>query len=84
MIVEEKITTDDILSCINESNESLIKEVLIFDVYRGDGVEEGFKSVALSLILQDFTQTLTDSQIDAIFSKALETLKNNINAKLRD
>ncbi len=84
LIVEEKVTAAEITDCIHNCKESVIKDILIFDIYRGEGVSDGYKSVALSLILQDFTQTLTDSEIDAIFSKVLETLNNNINAKLRD
>jgi len=57
--------------------------VAIFDIYQGKGIEEGFKSVALSLILQDFTQTLTDSEIDAIFRRLLENMTAQLNAKLR-
>ena len=53
-------------------------------IYRGQGVAEGYKSVALSLILQDFSQTLTESEIDAIFHIALNYLVANLNAKLRE
>jgi phenylalanyl-tRNA synthetase beta chain len=84
LVVKEKVTIAEITRNIHDCNEKIIKDVQIFDVYRGVGVAEGYKSVALSLILQDFTQTLTDSEIDAIFSKVLEMLTNNINAKLRD
>ncbi len=84
LVVAETVTIAEIISNIHGCNEKVIKDVQIFDVYRGVGVAEGYKSVALSLILQDFTQTLTDSEIDAIFSKVLEMLTNNINAKLRD
>ena len=84
LIVEEKVTTDEIINCIQNCNENIIKDVIIFDIYQGDGVDEGSKSVALSLILQDFTQTLTDSEIDAIFNRVLERLNSEINAKLRD
>ncbi len=84
LIVEEKIKISDILRCIKSCNDKAIKEIVIFDIYRGDGVIEGHKSVALGLFLQDFTQTLTDSEIDAIFSKVLEQLNIEIKAKLRD
>ena len=84
LIVEEKVTVSALTDCIHNCNEKIIKDVLIFDIYRGVGVDDGYKSVALSLILQDSTQTLTDSEIDAIFNKVLDALKNNINAKLRD
>lgn len=84
LMVEEKVTIAEITGSIRSCNERNIKDIQIFDIYRGEGVADGYKSVALSLILQDSTQTLTDSEIDAIFSKVLETLKNNINANLRD
>ncbi len=84
LLVEEKVTVADIINNILAVKEVFIKDVQVFDIYRGEGVEEGYKSVALSLILQDSTQTLTDSVIDAIFNKVLEVLGNNINAKLRD
>ncbi len=84
VIVDEKINAATITECIESCQEEAIKEIHIFDIYRGQGVSEGFKSVALSLVLQDFSQTLTDSQIDAIFNKVLETLTIKISAKLRD
>ncbi len=84
LLVEEKVTSAEIVSNILNCNESFIKDVQVFDIYRGEGVEDGFKSVAISLILQDASQTLTDSVIDAIFNKVLEALSKEINAKLRD
>lgn len=84
LIVKEEITAARIISCIKSCNEPTLQEVVAFDVYRGKGVDPGYKSVALSLIMQEYSQTLTDSEIDAIFSRVLETLKNQISAKLRD
>jgi len=84
LLVEEKVTAAEIIKNIHACNETVIKDAQIFDIYRGEGVDEGYKSVALSLFLQDATQTLTDSEIDAIFNKVLDALSNNINAKLRD
>ncbi|MGZ8160454.1 MAG: phenylalanine--tRNA ligase subunit beta, partial [Methylobacter sp.] len=84
LIVEEEVTTDRMLSCIHGCKEATLQDIVVFDVYRGKGVEAGHKSVALSLTFQDHAQTLTDSEIDAIFSRILDTLKNEISAKLRD
>ncbi|MGR8999741.1 MAG: phenylalanine--tRNA ligase subunit beta [Gammaproteobacteria bacterium] len=84
LIVKEDISAIDIINCVKDSAESTLQDVIIFDIYRGKGVEEGCKSVALSLILQDEAQTLTDSEIDAIVSRALDILINKIHAKLRD
>ena len=84
LIVKEEIAANDIINCIKSCAEQTLQDIVVFDLYRGKCVEEGSKSVALSLILQDFSQTLTDSEIDAIFSRLLETLTTNISAKLRD
>ncbi|MCX7099947.1 MAG: phenylalanine--tRNA ligase subunit beta [Methylobacter sp.] len=84
LIVKEEVCVSEIINCIKGCAEQALQDIVIFDIYRGKGVEEGSKSVAVSLILQDFSQTLTDSQIDAIFSALLDNLTTTINAKLRD
>lgn len=84
LVVNNEVTTAQIIDCIKSCNEPKLQDIAIFDIYSGKGVADGCKSVALSLIMQDNSQTLTDSEIDAIFKRVLETLNNNINAKLRD
>lgn len=84
VLVRQNISADALIHCITSSQEPAVREVSIFDIYQGKGIEDGFKSVALSLILQDFTQTLTDSEIDAIFHRLLDKMTTELNAKLRD
>jgi len=84
LIVKEEVAVSEIINCIKGCAEQTLQDIVVFDIYRGKGVEEGSKSVALSLVIQDFSQTLTDSEIDAIFSGLLETLTTKISAKLRD
>ncbi|NOQ36444.1 MAG: phenylalanine--tRNA ligase subunit beta [Methylococcaceae bacterium] len=84
ILLEESVSAKQITQCIEASEEQAITEIQIFDIYRGQGVEDGHKSVALSLQLQDFSQTLTESEIDAIFSRVLSRLTQEIGAKLRD
>ena len=84
LIVNENITANQIISCIESNSESTLQDVIIFDIYRGKGIEEGNKSVALSLVMQNDTQTLTESEIDPIVSRLLNILANELNAKLRD
>ena len=83
VLVDENVSVGEIVDCIQGCSERAVRDVLIFDVYRGPGVEPGSKSVALGLVLQDFSQTLTESEIDAIFSHVLATLAAKTNAKLR-
>jgi len=84
LIVEEEVTADAVSLCIQACGEPMLQNVVIFDIYRGKGVAEGSKSVALSLHLQNDLQTLTDAEIDAIVSRILARLTNQIHAKLRD
>ena len=84
LLVKQDVSANDIIHCIHVSQEAVVREVSVFDVYQGKGIENGFKSVALSLVLQDFTQTLTDSEIDAIFRRLLEKMTAELNAKLRE
>jgi len=84
LLVEDGVSVAAITGAIEECHETAIREISIFDIYRGQGVAEGYKSVALALVLQDFAQTLTDIEIDAIFRKVLDTLAAKLNAKLRE
>ncbi|WP_411725779.1 phenylalanine--tRNA ligase subunit beta [Methyloglobulus sp.] len=84
LIVKEGVSADDIIASIKSSNEATIQDIMLFDLYRGKGIEEDCKSVAVSITLQNFSQTLTDVEIDAIFNNILQTLAKTIGAKLRD
>ena len=84
LIVNENVSVGAIENCIISCSINIIQDIVFFDVYRGKGVNEGFKSIALGLILQDDKQTLTDAEIDAIVSKVLDKLLNQLSARLRD
>lgn len=63
--------------------ENIIQNVEVFDVYTGEHVEEGHKSIALSINFQSNERTLKDKEINEIFDKILETLKHDVDAQLR-
>lgn len=85
LLFAEAVSAGDIVTCIRGADTAgLVRDVQIFDVYRGPGVADGQKSVALSLVLQDYNQTLTESQIDAIVTEVLSVLRSTLNAELRE
>ncbi|MEQ1580672.1 MAG: phenylalanine--tRNA ligase subunit beta [Steroidobacteraceae bacterium] len=84
VIVSEEITFDAITSAARRSAGSLLKDVTAFDVYRGQGIDKGKKSMALALNLQDTSRTLTDSEADAIVTRVVEHLGSELGAKIRD
>jgi phenylalanyl-tRNA synthetase beta chain len=63
---------------------SLIRDVRIFDIYKGDKIEAGRKSVAIGLILQETSRTLTDEDADAAMAAAVRELQDQFAAQLRD
>jgi phenylalanyl-tRNA synthetase beta chain len=71
---------DNIFSIKNE----ILQEVFVFDVYTGKEVRNSRKSVALGLILQDFSRTLIDEDVENLVTKILAQLKEHCNAVLRE
>jgi len=61
-----------------------LQEVFVFDVYTGKEVRNNRKSVALGLILQDFSRTLVDEDVENFVAKVLVQLKEHYNAELRE
>ena len=84
LIVADTVSAQALIDTILACDETVIPDVQIFDVYCGHGVAEGCKSIALSMVLQDFSQTLTESEIDGIFHKVLDVLATKLHAKLRE
>jgi phenylalanyl-tRNA synthetase beta chain len=84
VIVAEFVTVDRLTACAQEQGGGLLREVLVFDLYRGQGVEEGKKSIALSLIWQDDAETLTDARVDEAVAQVVASLAARFDARLRD
>ena len=61
----------------------LLRDVRLFDIYRGKGIDIGKKSVAFSLTLRADDRTLTDSDSDGVISAVLAKLESILGAKLR-
>jgi len=84
ILVDEKVTAAEILAVINATVSDLVKETQLFDIYQGKGVDEGIKSVAFGLILQEFSRTLTDTDIDTEIENIVSTLNQQFAATLRE
>ena len=84
VVVDEAVTSAAVLKVAQEVAIPVASEVRIFDIYRGPGIDSGRKSVALSLILQDSSRTLTDEAADAIIAKIARQLQFDLGATIRD
>ncbi|WP_297799863.1 phenylalanine--tRNA ligase subunit beta [uncultured Brevundimonas sp.] len=68
-VVDEDKAVGDLVRAVSGADKALITDVRVFDVYRGKGVPEGQKSIALEVELQPREATLTDAEIEAVMSK---------------
>ena len=84
IVVAENVPAAEIMAECKKIGGNQIVGVNLFDVYRGKGVAEGFKSLAISLILQDTDRTLEEEAIAATVAKCVAALKQRFQASLRD
>lgn len=83
ILVPDTLPLQSILDSLNLEKASIISEIALFDLYRGKGVEEGMKSLAFRIVLQDMHKTLTDEEVEAAVSHLLAVLEQRHGAKLR-
>ena len=83
MVCGETVTVGALEESIRRGARGLLKEVCLFDIYRGKGVDEGKKSVAFRLVLRADDRSLTAEEADADVSAILETLEKELGAVLR-
>ncbi len=83
LLIDTNVQFAEIEKIAYDTEKKLLKAVELFDVYEGKNLEAGKKSYAVSFLLQDETQTLTDKVIDKIMSKLVKNLEEKLNAKLR-
>lgn len=84
LLLDEQVPVGEIISKIKQSSSALVKDIQLFDIYQGKGVEKGRKSVAFGLIFQGFSRTLTDREVDAEVDNIVSTLNQQFAATLRE
>lgn len=84
IIVDEQISIENIQSCIKKCANELLTNLELFDVYQGEGIDLGKKSVTLGLTFQRTSSTLTDEEVEGIKESVIESLRNEFNARLRE
>ncbi|MDL5365542.1 phenylalanine--tRNA ligase subunit beta [Xanthomonas sp. NCPPB 2654] len=82
-LVPEAVDWSALASSVRGAVGPLLREVVLFDRYVGPGVEAGFKSLAMGLILQDNSRTLTDRDVDAVVADAVAALAREHDARIR-
>jgi phenylalanyl-tRNA synthetase beta chain len=84
VVVDHRISVDEILACVRLAAGGCLQNVRIFDLYRGPGIDSSLKSVGLGLILQDTYRTLTDEDADHTVAAVVERLGSELGATIRN
>ncbi len=83
MVINAEVTYAQIRDIAFRTEKILLRDLNLFDVYAGDKIEEGKKSYAVSFLLLDERQTLTDKQIDKVMNRLMEQFEKEAGAVIR-
>ncbi|WP_303636181.1 phenylalanine--tRNA ligase subunit beta [Stenotrophomonas tuberculopleuritidis] len=83
VLVPETVAWSDLAATLRQAAGPLLRELNLFDRYVGQGVEPGFKSLAMGLILQDKSRTLTDRDVEAVVTEAVTAIEREHHARIR-
>jgi len=84
IVVKSDVRFSDILATIRKVGGNQLVDLKLFDVYTGQGIADGMKSLAIALTLQDKARTLEDKDIQQVISSVVQALGEEFNATLRD
>ncbi len=84
IIVDESIAVSEIMEAIRQSEPEILSNLQLFDLYQGEGIDPGKKSLSLALTFQRSSSTLTDEEADTVVNSVLKMLHKQFGAILRE
>ncbi len=82
-VIDDKYSSGEIINLVKKIDKELIKNVRIFDVYKGDNIASGKKSIAFNVTLEPKDKTLSDNDIEKVSKKIISTVQDITGATLR-
>ncbi len=82
-VIDETTPSEKLVQIAKSTNKDLIKEVLIFDVYKGENIPNGKKSIAIKITIQPNRETLTDDDLEKISSDLINVIDTKLSGSLR-
>lgn len=83
-IVKDSMSSEEILNIIKKAGGRLLTDIEVFDVYKGQNLKTGYKSIAYSLTFSSDERTLSDEEVMKIFENIISKCEKELDAKLRD
>ena len=84
LVVPRAIDVADVRNCIRQSGVEVLQNLELFDVYVGEGIDSGKKSISLALTFQSRSRTLDDTEVNTALSVILDSLSKTLGAALRE
>lgn len=84
MVIDSEVPAAKILNTVRKNAGALLKDVNIFDIYEGENIDAGKKSVAFSVVLQSPDRTLEDGDIQEVNDRIVASLRESLGAELRE
>ncbi|MCK5374708.1 MAG: phenylalanine--tRNA ligase subunit beta, partial [Alphaproteobacteria bacterium] len=82
-VVKDNVTSKDLVRAAKSGDKKLIKDARVFDIYKGKGIDDGYKSVALSVTIEPVENTLSDEQLDELMNNVIDAITNKCGGVLR-
>ena len=82
-VVSKNYQVGELTSCILGINKNLIREVILFDEYKGKGIQDGFRSLSFNITIGTGTKNLTDENLNNLFDKIIKELKKKFQIEMR-
>lgn len=83
IVVDMAVTAQNVQDCVEKAASETLKKVELFDMYTGEGIDSGRKSLALGLTFHDLSRTLTDSDVEEVMQRVNAQLHADLGATLR-
>jgi phenylalanyl-tRNA synthetase beta chain len=83
IVVDKEVTNENIVRSIRKSGSGILRNIKLFDIYEGEQIEKGKKSMAYSLSFWEEDRTLKDREVEIIVNRIVEGLEKEFNASLR-
>ena len=83
VLVAEDVSVQAVTDCVGQAAGDVLQNLELFDLYRGEGIDSGRKSLALALTFQDASRTLDDSEVDASMEQIQAALAKHLGGTLR-
>lgn len=83
VVVPANIPASDLNLAIRKAGGSLLERISLFDIYQGEQIKNGYKSMAFALKFQAADRTLTDEEVNDVYQKIQSILEEKFNAELR-